>query len=303
MKKGLKVLATLGVAALSTAVVTSCGEKPAPTDTSKESQSSEVESQSKESESQSKESESKESESKESESKESESHGSESQSSESESEQADYQLDLSQFTTEYVKGSKLSFAKLIVKDKDGNVLTDGTEDNQYVIDYTKLNLDEDMVLKTVGEFTIKVVVTPAGKDPVVLELKISVVNEIVREIATVQDFLAMRHEVSSQEADTKFNDYSYKLTADIDLEGVEIDQCDVIFRGVIDGQGHTIKNASYVAKSSKEALFFILVLKSFTSNFILLISSQSFLNSSSLFPLKFSKSVLETKFNLGALLL
>ena len=258
MKKGLKVLATLGVAALSTAVVTSCGEKPAPTDTSKESQSSEVESQSSGKESESKESQTSEVESQSSESQSSESQSSESQSesSESESEQVDYQLDLSQFTTEYVKGSKLSFAKLIVKDKDGNVLTEGTEDNQYVIDYTNLNLDEDMVLKTTGEFTINVVVTPAGKDPVVLELKISVVNEIVREIATVQDFLAMRHEVSSQEADTKFNDYSYKLTADIDLEGVELDQCDVIFRGVIDGQGHTIKNASYVAKSSKEALMF-----------------------------------------------
>ena len=253
MKKGLKVLATLGVAALSTAVVTSCGEKPAPTDTSKESQSSEVESQSSGKESESKESQTSEVESQSSESQSSES---QSESSESESEQTDYQLDLSQFTTEYVKGSKLSFEKLIVKDKDGNVLTEGTEDNQYVIDYTNLNLDEDMVLKTTGEFTINVVVTPAGKDPVVLELKISVVNEIVREIATVQDFLAMRHEVSSQEADTKFNDYSYKLTADIDLEGVELDQCDVIFRGVIDGQGHTIKNASYVAKSSKEALMF-----------------------------------------------
>ncbi len=75
------------------------------------------------------------------------------------------------------------------------------------------------------------------------------------EINSVEDFLAMR-EFSTGDG---VNPRNYKLNVDLDLTGVELSQSTVTFTGTLDGQGHTIKNATYVQKSSKEGLIFKLV--------------------------------------------
>lgn len=232
MKKGFKVLATIGAAALTTVAVTSCGEKT----TSEESKT--IESSSQEAESSSAEAES----------------SSASAESSSKAAEKTITLDTTNVTLQYVKGSKFDYKGLVVKDSNGETLTEGDEDGQYFVDISALNLEEDYLLKVNGEYTITVAVNFAGQEtPAIATFKITVADEIVKEIATVADFLAMRQEGSGE---TVTNNYSYKLTADIDLTGVEIPDAMADFRGTFDGQGHTIKNASYVAGTSKVGLMF-----------------------------------------------
>lgn len=75
------------------------------------------------------------------------------------------------------------------------------------------------------------------------------------EINSVEDFLEMRQFSTADGV----NPRNYVLNVDLDLTGIELPQSTVTFTGTLDGQGHTIKNASYVQRSSKEGLIFKLV--------------------------------------------
>lgn len=56
-------------------------------------------------------------------------------------------------------------------------------------------------------------------------------------ISNVEEFLAFRQLENTSK--------KYVLTADIDLEGVELEATQVYLRGTFDGNGHAIKNATY----------------------------------------------------------
>lgn len=64
-------------------------------------------------------------------------------------------------------------------------------------------------------------------------------------ISNVEEFLAFR----ALENTSK----KYVLTADIDLEGVELEATAVYLRGTFDGNGHVIKNAYYVENASNKS--------------------------------------------------
>ena len=56
-------------------------------------------------------------------------------------------------------------------------------------------------------------------------------------ISNVEEFLAFRQLENTSK--------KFVLTADIDLEGVELEATQVYLRGTFDGNGHAIKNATY----------------------------------------------------------
>lgn len=64
-------------------------------------------------------------------------------------------------------------------------------------------------------------------------------------ISNVEEFLAFRQLENTSK--------KYVLTADIDLEGVELEATQVYLRGTFDGNGHVIKNAYYVENASNKS--------------------------------------------------
>ena len=78
------------------------------------------------------------------------------------------------------------------------------------------------------------------------------------EISTANELLAIRNQYDENSVIA----HNYRLTKDIDLSGIEIPTYEVasFFKGVFDGQGHVISNASYTAGDSKEGMLFKTVL-------------------------------------------
>ena len=154
-------------------------------------------------------------------------------------------LDTTAVKTQYIIGQEFSAEGLVVTASDGTVLEQGIGDKTYSVVTTGVQIG------TVGEYTVTIVGRLNGKTAT-STYKITVVDAIWVDINSVEDFMKMR----SDKDENGYNDKSYRLTADIDLKDVTIEDSAVIFRGTFDGNGHTIKNASYAAGTSKVGLLF-----------------------------------------------
>ena len=150
-------------------------------------------------------------------------------------------LNTDNVTKTFIKGQTFTSEGLVVTDSLGQTIS--LED--VIIDHDSVDT------QVLGTYTVTVVVRKDGK-AYRATYDVEVVNEIVKEISTAQQLL----EMSAYNDDSEVNAYSYKLTADIDLSGVTIPAPKANFKGTFDGNGHTIKNATYLASSSKQAMLF-----------------------------------------------
>lgn len=147
-------------------------------------------------------------------------------------------------TKEFLKGQEFSYKGLVITDSTGATLE---------VDGTNVIMDSSSFDNTnLGEYEITVIVKRDGAVVARLPYTVKVVNEIVKEISTVEEFLEMRQ----YNDESGYNLLTYRLTQDIDLEGVTLDDPKANFNGHFDGNGHTIKNANYTASTSKLGLMF-----------------------------------------------
>jgi len=154
-------------------------------------------------------------------------------------------VDTSAATVTFIKGQEFNSSGIVVKTSNGTTLTEGTGEGKFIVNASAVKMD------TLGEYNVTIIATVNGKK-ITATYKVSVVNEIVKEIATIEDFLEMRHTKDEQ----GYNEYSYKLMADLDLSNTKIDESDVSFKGVFDGNNHTIKGLHLSTTSSKQGLLF-----------------------------------------------
>ena len=155
-------------------------------------------------------------------------------------------VDASASPLKFMVGDEFSYEGLVLTVVLSNGET-GAWTGEYTVDSSKFNSE------VVGSYEITVSALVNG-----LTVSGTYTVEVMgldAEINSVEDFLAMR-EFSTGEG---VNPRNYVLNVDLDLTGVELSQSTVTFTGTLDGQGHTIKNATYVQKSSKEGLIFKLV--------------------------------------------
>ena len=147
-------------------------------------------------------------------------------------------------TKQFLKGQEFSYTGLVITDSTGATLeVDGTN---VIVDSSSYDKSE------LGEYVITVVVKHDGVVVTRQTYNVEVVSEIVKEISTVAEFLEMRQ----YNDESGYNLLTYRLTADIDLEGVELPDPKANFNGHFDGNGYTIKNGAYKAGSSKLGLMF-----------------------------------------------
>lgn len=218
MKKSLKVLSALAIGAVATASLASCGEKP----TSEPETTTTVETTTGESSNPTSES-----------------------TSETTAEQLSVSVDASKATTTFILGQEFSSTGIKVTTSTGVELEEGTGDNTYSVMTQAVKMGE------VGEYTVTIVARVDGKT-LTTTYKVSVVDAIWYDIASAEDFVNMRKTAD----ENGYNDFSYRLTADIDLSNVVLEDSSVVFRGTFDGNGHSIKNGSYTTSASKQALLF-----------------------------------------------
>ncbi len=244
MKKSVKILGTISAAALAAVAMTSCKHDSPADDTNTATKPSETETEKTNTESKPTES-----------TKPSTTTGGSSTSTgTTTSGDTEYSVTVNKenVKTTYILGQKISYEGLVITDSLGNVLAvDGTNEN-VIIDVTAISTDNDNCVNEVGEYEVKIIVKHEGKVVLRDTISISVVAEIVQEISTVEEFLAMRQ----YNDESGYNLNTYKLTADIDLTGVELPDPAANLKGKFDGNGHTIKNAVYAAGSSKLGLLF-----------------------------------------------
>ena len=137
---------------------------------------------------------------------------------------------------------------LVVKVKEGDTETAVTG---FVVDSSEFNNE------AVGEYTIEVVYLH-GTTALSATYKVTVVEGAAKVISTAEDFVNMRKTANAE----GYNVNDYILANDIDLAGVTLDAAgdltfsSVTFKGVFDGNGHTIKNASFTQTGSKQGLMF-----------------------------------------------
>ncbi len=254
MKKHVKILGTLSAVALASLAVTSCTNKNPNEDTSskptEETKGSETQGDSTESTTPST-TESTTSDTTESTSTTGGDSTTESSTSSSTTPTVEYSISINtdKVTLEYVVGQTFSYEGLVVTDSTGSTLE--IDNTNVIVDASSVTVDDNGNLSTLGEYTVIVIVKHDGKK-YTKNFTVNVVKEIVKQISSVDDFLAMRQYNDS----TGYNSYSYKLTCDLDLEGKSIPDAAANFKGTFDGQGHTIKNANYVAGSTKLGLLF-----------------------------------------------
>ncbi len=147
-------------------------------------------------------------------------------------------------TKQFLKGQEFSYTGLVITDSTGATLE---------VDGTNVIVDSSSYDKTeLGEYEITVVIKRDGKVVSTQKYSVEVVSEIVKEISTVAEFLEMRQ----YNDESGYNLLTYRLTNDIDLEGVELPDPQANFNGHFDGNGYTIKNGAYTASTSKLGLMF-----------------------------------------------
>ena len=151
-------------------------------------------------------------------------------------------LNTDNVTKTFIKGQTFTFEGLVVTDSLGETI----DLENVIVNYSAVNTEE------VGKYTVTVGVRKDGK-VYTASYEVEVVNEIVKEISTAAELLEMS---AYNDEETKVNPYSYKLTADIDLSGVNIPAAVANFTGTFDGNGYSIKNATYSTTGSKEGMLF-----------------------------------------------
>ncbi|MCR5786920.1 MAG: bacterial Ig-like domain-containing protein [Acholeplasmatales bacterium] len=152
-------------------------------------------------------------------------------------------IDATGAKTTFLFGEKFDAKGLVVK-ANGTTLEEGK--------YTVVSRNVDLTKE--GEYTVTVAAT-VGEKTFTGTYKVKVVEAIWEEISTVQQLLDARKAETSGATDG-YNRKSYKLTQDLDLAGVTLEDSDVIFTGTFNGNGHTIKNATYSTSTSKQGLLF-----------------------------------------------
>ena len=209
MKKHVKILGAISVAALASVSIASCGNKEE-TSTPNTSSQSETPSSS-----------------------------SSSASESSKEEVTSFTIDTTNATTKFLLGEEFSSKGIVVKDNLGNEVSDYSLDESE-FDKTKTGEYTIVVYKKINDKTIKGTYT------------VKVLNEIVEEVSTVEEFLNARN----YKNESSINNLTIKLTADIDLSNVTLEPTDSKFTGSFDGNGHTISNATFTQTSSKQGLLF-----------------------------------------------
>ncbi len=147
-------------------------------------------------------------------------------------------------TTVFVKGDAFSSEGITVSIVFSNGETGSYAGTDFVVDDSKYNAE------VIGEYEITVTLEYEGKTLTGTYNVTVESNEVT--ITTVEQFLEMRTFVNADNVNPKI----YRLGADLDLAGVTLDAPVGTFTGHFDGQGHTIKNATYVQTASKEGMLF-----------------------------------------------
>ena len=156
-------------------------------------------------------------------------------------------LDTTGVATEFIIGSAFSASglKVSIKFNDGEQVEYTGDD--YVVDSSKVNMDVE------GTYEVLVSLDIDGKT-LTGKYEVTVIG-MHAYISSVEDFLAMREFAD----ENGINERSYTLTCDIDLAGIELTPTKTTFKGVLDGNGYTIKNAKFTTDSSKQGMLFFLV--------------------------------------------
>lgn len=147
-------------------------------------------------------------------------------------------------TTVFVKGDEFSSEGITISIVFSNGEAGSYAENDFRVDSSAYQKD------VIGEYTIKVTLTYDGKELTgTYTVKVES-NEVL--ITTVEQFLEMR---TFQNANNE-NPKIYRLGNDLDLTGVTLEPAQGTFTGSFDGQGYTIKNATYIQSASKEGMLF-----------------------------------------------
>ena len=129
---------------------------------------------------------------------------------------------------------------------EGIVVTATMEDGETrVLDKEEYKVTHNFVKKTVGDYQVTISVGDVSTSYTVYVRDEDYSD--YKAITNVEEFNNFRYLESSSK--------KFMLMSDIDLEGVALDATKVAFSGTFDGQGHTIKNASYIEKAENKTGF------------------------------------------------